>query len=131
MLVIVEAAEAQSSGAQSLVETTQGGSQPSGAHCLAGMIKTSTCALHETDRVSGGKTSMCVSQLTDRGGFCRGWPPGPQGRAELRRSRDERLDTAIGLTLLITRRGFGEISRMHATGCMLWGRVGKVQERER
>ena len=40
VLVIVEAVEAQSSVAQSLAETTQGGSQSSGAHSLAGMMKT-------------------------------------------------------------------------------------------
>ena len=87
---------------------------------------TSTSALHETDRVSGRETSMCVSQLTDRGGFCRDLPSGLQGRVELRRTRDESLDTALGLPLLLALRGVGEIFRNHATGSMLWGVWGKV-----
>jgi len=136
VLVIVEAVEAQSSGAQSsgaqyLAETAQGGSQSSGAHSLAGMTKTSTCVFHLTDREGCRQTSTRVSQLTDRGGFCRGLPPGPQGRAELRWTRDESLDTALGLQLLLALRGFGEMFRSNATGSMLWGVWGRVQERER
>ena len=68
--------------------------------------------VHETDRVSGGTNSMCVSQLTDRGGVCRGLPPGPQGRAELGRTRDGSLDTALTLPLLLAMRGFGAMGPM-------------------
>ena len=50
MLVGVEAREAQSSFALCLAEMTRYGSQPFGAHFLAGMMKTSTCALHVMDR---------------------------------------------------------------------------------
>ena len=126
VLVIVEAVEVHSSGAQPCAEMTQGGSESSSAHALAGMIKTSISMLHETDRVSGRETSSCASQLTDRGGGCRGLPPVSQGRAALRRTRDESLDTALGLPLPLALRGFGETRRNHATEPMLWGAWGKV-----
>ena len=69
-----------------------GGSQSSGAHFLAGMMKTSTCVLHVTDREGGSRNSTCVSQLTVREGLCRGSSSGPDGRPELRMQRDESPD---------------------------------------
>jgi len=124
VLVIVEAVEAQSSGAQSLAETTQGGSQSSGAHSLAGMMKTSTCVLHVTDREGGRETSTCVSQLTDRGGFCRGLPLTVWDgfcwsllSLEIRRERDNQLL----LELLGRLRGLGGICRIQDIATMLGG----------
>ena len=120
-LAVVEALESQSLGVPSLSEMTQGGSQSSGSHFLAGITKTSTCVFHETDRVSGLKGSACVSSLTGLEGFCRGSLSGPERRTELRRKRDESLHAALGLPVLRVRRGLAGIWRNHDTGSMLWG----------
>ena len=102
------------------------GSQSCGAQSLAGMMKTSIFALHETDRRSGRTNSTCVPKLTDREGFSRRLPSPPL-LVLLRVKRDESLDTVLVLVLsvLVTRRGLGGICRNHATeGSMLWGVVG-------
>jgi hypothetical protein len=136
-IVVIKAFEAQSSGARSLTEMTQGGSQEmtqggsqsSGAHSLAGMMKTWTWALHVTHREACRRTSTCGLQLTVREGFCRGLPSGPEGRTELRRKRDEPLDTVLellALLALLALQGFGGILRNHDTESMLWGSVGKL-----
>ena len=67
------------------------------------MMKTSTCALHETDRVGGSHISTCVSQLTVReGGSCRGVSSGTGARTELRMQRDT-------LLVLLVRLGVGGV----------------------
>jgi hypothetical protein len=48
-------------------------------------MKTSTCALDETDREGCRQTSTFVFQLTVRAGFCRGVSSDPGGRMEVRR----------------------------------------------
>jgi hypothetical protein len=95
-----------------------------GEHSLAGMMKTSTCALHVTDREGCRQTSSCELHVTDRGGICRGVSSGSEGRTELRRKRDESLDTVL---VLLVRRGFGGICRNQATEFMLWGVADSFQ----
>ena len=74
-LVVVEALEvqsssleAQSSCSRSFAEITHCGSQSSSlsSHSRAGMVITSTCALHVTDRVGCHQTSTCELHVTDR-----------------------------------------------------------------
>ncbi|KAJ1466445.1 hypothetical protein T484DRAFT_1756632, partial [Baffinella frigidus] len=92
---------------------------------LAGMVMTTTCGL----------------QLTDREDLCWGVLSGAEGRTELRRKRDEILDTVLVvlvlvvlvlLVALIGLRGFGGVRRNHATESMLWALWGKCNtKRER
>ena len=79
------------------------------------MMKTSTCALHETDLAGCRKTSTWVLQLTVREGVCRGVSPGREPRTELRRKRDESPETVLVLLALLAVRGFGGIRRVRAT----------------
>ncbi|KAJ1479730.1 hypothetical protein T484DRAFT_1748987 [Baffinella frigidus] len=98
------------------------GSQSSGAHSLAGMILTSTCVCHVTDRERCRQTSTCGLQLTDREGFCWGLLSGAEGRTELQR-RDDSLDTVRVLLELVQGsldlRGFGGIWGKRNTDSML------------
>ena len=55
------------------------GSQPSGARSLAGMMKTSTCVLHVTNRAGCRQTSMRVLHVTDRQLLFRGASSGSPG----------------------------------------------------
>ena len=103
--------------------------EESGDPSLAGMTKTSICALHETDREGCCHTSMCLLQLTVRGSLCRGVSSGPVGRTELCMNRDESIDTVLLLGLLVVR-GFGGIWRNHATESMLGGTWGNVPTRK-
>ena len=84
------------------------------------MTKTSTCVLQETAREVCRKTSMFLLHVTDREVFCRGWSSGSEGRTQLRRKRDESLDTVLALLALLALRGFGGISRNRDTATMLW-----------
>ena len=77
------------------------------------MMKTSTCALHETDLAGCRKTSTWVLQLTVREGVCRGVSFGREPRTELRSKRDESPETV--LLALLAVRGFGGIRRDRAT----------------
>jgi len=96
---------------------------------LAGIMKTSTCALHETD-LGCRKTSTLLLQLTVREGVCRGPSSGPEPRTELRRGVDESPDTVRVPLAWIALRAFGEIRRDHAAGFMLWGSMGKLRTRK-
>jgi len=89
------------SGAHCRSADSQRGSQSSGQRSLAGMTKTSTCELHVTDREGSCQTSTFVSQLTVREVFCRGLPSGPERRRELRRKREESIDTGLALLVLL------------------------------
>ena len=124
-LVVVEAAEGPSSDAESPGKLTHREFEWSGDPSLAGMTKTSTCALHETDREGCCHTSTCLLQLTVRGSLCRGVSSGPVGWTALRMKRDESTDTVLLLGLLAVR-GFGGIWRNHATESMLSGTWSKV-----
>jgi len=124
-LVSVEALEAQPevkarSCAWSLIsEMTQCRSQSFGAHSLAGMMNTSTCVLHVTDREGRHQTSTCEPHVTDREGLCGGVSSGSEERMEPRRRRDEGIDTVLVLSVLLVWRGFRGICRNHATVSML------------
>jgi len=119
----LDGADATSSSSTLLVRGSQSSSaaldsKSSDVRSLAGMMKTSTCVLHETDRLNGRKTSTCDSQsvdrqasweslvdreggswvggsLTVRKGFRRGASSGTDGRTELRWNMDESLETAV------------------------------------
>ena len=98
------------------------------------MTKTSTSVLHDTGRAGFCTISTCVFQLTVREGFCRGVSSGMKGRTELRRKRDENLDTVLAMLLQLVLpglRGFGGIFRIHDTASMLWGVVESCKGRKR
>ena len=126
----------QSSGARSLRSRALGlkrRSDSSSKCSLAGIMKTSTRALHETDREGCRQASTWVVQLQlpDREGVCWGVSSGPEGRRGLRRKRDESLDTVLvllALLALFVRRRLDGIWRNQDTlSVMLWGFGGKLQ----
>jgi len=89
---------------------------------------------HETDRGNCRTTSTCVFHLTVREGFCRGVSSGLERQTELRRKREENLDTVLAMLLQLVLpglRGFGGICRNHVTASMLWGVVEVCKGRER
>jgi hypothetical protein len=83
------------------------------------MMKTSTCELHVTDREGCCQTSMCELHDTVRKGLCRGVSSGSKGCTELRRGRDEGINTVLVLLVLLVRLGFRGMSRNQATWSML------------
>jgi len=80
-------------------------------------MKTSTFALHETDRAGCGQTSTFALHVTVRLGFRRGGSSSPEMRRQLRRKRDESLGTVVALLELW---GLAGISRHHDAAIMLW-----------
>ena len=131
-LVVVEALEGASSDTASRAGLTRREFEWSGGDDgLAGMTKTSTCALHETLRAGWRQTSTCVSQLTDRvdgrlthrdrvwSGF-RAVSSGG-GRRELRRETVLVLLAVLSLLALLAVRRFGEIWWNDAAESMLCG----------
>jgi len=117
--VVVEVLEAQSSGVQSIADMTHCRSLSFCAHSRAGMMKTSTCELHDTDREGCCQTSTCELHDTDREGLCRAVSSGSEGRKELRRRRVEGIDTVHALSVMLVRRGFRGMFRNQATRSML------------
>ena len=66
--------------------------------------------------------------VTDRDGVCRGVSSRWEGRKELRKKRDDSLETALVPLGLLVRWGLGGIWRNHAAESMLWGVVDSFQE---
>ena len=88
------------------------------------MMKTSTCALHETVLAGCRKTSTWVLHLTVREDVCRGVSSGLEPRTELRRKRGEIPETVLVILALLAVWGFGGIRRDRAT-VMLWGSMAE------
>jgi len=81
----------QPPGARSLAEDARRGSRGS----LAGMVKTSMCVFHETDREMSSRTSTCGFQLMDLEVICRGLSSGPEARRKERWELCERVDPVM------------------------------------
>ena len=101
------------------------------ARSLAGIMKTSTCMLHVTDREGCLQTSTCVPHVTDRQVLNRGASSGSQGRMELRLKIEQSLAEARTVLALLVVGGVGGIWREHATWSMLWMLWGMVTSFQR